>query len=51
MRPIHCPQKMLLSYICIIVCFSTCYTCCLMQFSPICFFKHSKNINKLLSNC
>merc|ERR1712036_3229 len=31
--------------------FSTCYTCCLMQFLSLCFFKHSKKINKLLINC
>merc|ERR1711978_197733 len=30
MRPIHCPQKMLLSYISfLVILFSTCYSCCL----------------------
>merc|ERR1712133_189420 len=40
MRPIHCPQKMLLSYISfIIVLFSTCYSCCLTQISSLCFIQ------------
>merc|ERR1711992_484720 len=47
MRPIHCPQKMLLSNISfIIILFSTCYSCCLTQISSLCLFKHSKK-NKL----
>merc|ERR1712061_922325 len=43
MRPIHCPQKMLLSYISfVILLFSTCYSCCLTKVSSLCLFKHSK---------
>merc|ERR1712136_78299 len=40
MRPTHCPQKMLLSYISFItILFSTCYSCCLTQISSLCFIQ------------
>merc|ERR1711879_1070481 len=51
MRPIHCPQKMLLSYISyIVILFSTCYSCCLTQISSLCLIQTFQKMNKLYEN-
>merc|ERR1712201_70300 len=51
MRPIHCPQKMLLSYISfLVILFSTCYSCCLTQISSLCLIQTFQKMNKLYVN-
>merc|ERR1711899_72388 len=51
MRPIHCPQKMLLSCISfLVILFSTCYSCCLTQISSLCLIQTFQKMNKLYVN-